>query len=54
MWFRSVDQERATKVAPATGVSAMGLTGSSKAPHGEVLLTRPQSLVGDYCPLVRP
>src|SRR3989304_508419 len=56
-WARclgSPAKARAMNVAPAAGATDIGLNASSMAPSGEVVVTNPLSLVGEYWPLVRP
>jgi len=54
MCFGSPANARAMKVAPAERATATGSSGRSIAPSGEVVVTKPRSLVGEYWPFVRP
>ena len=50
----SVSTLRATNEASAPSASETGLKGWSCEPKGVDLVTLPSSLVGEYCPLVKP
>ena len=54
MWAMLRSTVRATNEAPAASANAQGLSGRSAEPSGVDLVTVPSSLVGEYCPLVRP
>ncbi len=54
MCLRSMSWVRATNVASAPNATEIGLNGWSSDPNGELLVTFPSSLVGEYCPLVSP
>ena len=54
MWPMLRSTVRATYVAPAASAKTHGLSGRSAEPMGVDLVTLPSSLVGEYCPLVRP
>ena len=50
----SVSIERQTKLALHPSANVAGSTGWSAEPNGVLLVTLPNSLVGEYWPLVRP
>ena len=50
----SISIDRATKVASAPNATLIGFKGISTEPKGEDLVFFPSSLVGEYCPLVKP
>ena len=54
MCLRSMSWVRATKLASAPIATEIGLNGWSSEPNGELLVTFPTSLVGEYWPFVSP
>ena len=54
MCLRSMSWVRATNVASAPIATEIGLNGWSSEPNGELFVTFPTSLVGEYWPFVRP
>ena len=54
VWGRSMSRVRATNPASAPSARLTGLKGWSTDPIGVDLVTFPDSLVGEYWPLVSP
>src|SRR5690606_20313416 len=52
--FRLLENDWATKVAPAASASSSGDSGLSMEPSGVLFVLKPYPLRGDVCPFVRP